>query len=68
MQMPKSSGQSLKVIRTPAPPPFPSRPIKRFDQPALGPHHNPTAGTAGTPSNALAAKAVRLAADPGNID
>ena len=66
--MPKKSGESLKVTRLPPRPLPPSRPIKRFDQPSLGPHHNPTAGTAGTPSNALAAKAVRMAADPGNID
>jgi hypothetical protein len=68
MQMPKKSGESLKVVRTPAPAPFPSHSIRRFDQPSLGPHHVPTPGTAGTPSNALAAKAVRMAADPGNID
>jgi hypothetical protein len=66
--MPKSSGESLKVVRL-APRPQPqSRPIKSFSQPALGPHHNPTPGTAGTPSNALAAAAVRKAANPGNID
>jgi hypothetical protein len=60
--MPKSSGQSLKVTRAP-PRPQPSREIKRFEQRAPGPHHNPPAATPPTPSNELAAEAVRIASD-----
>jgi hypothetical protein len=65
--MPKSSGESLKITRAP-PKPQASRPIKRFEQPALGPHHNPPAATPPTPSNKLAAEAVRTASSPGGID
>jgi hypothetical protein len=66
--MPKASGESLKITRAP-PKPQASRPIKRFEQPALGPHHNPPPATPPTPSNKLAAEAVRIASDhDGSID
>jgi hypothetical protein len=60
--MPKAAGQPLKVTRA-APRPAPSREIMRFERPALGVHHNPPAATPPTPSNALAAEAVRTASD-----
>jgi hypothetical protein len=66
--MPKASGQNLKVTRL-APRPQPvARPIMRFNQPAQGPHHNPPAATPPTPSNEVAAHAVRVASSPGGID
>jgi hypothetical protein len=41
----------------------------RFEPPALGPHHNPSSPTPPTPSNELAAEAVRIASDhDGRID
>lgn len=58
----------LRIHRTPAPPPPPSRPILRQGQPASGPHRNPPAATRPTPSNAEAAKAVRIASTPGGIN
>jgi hypothetical protein len=66
--MPKLSGESLKVIRaSPLPSPA-SRPIKRFEPPTPGPHHNPPAATPPTPSNEVAAHAVKVASSPGSID
>jgi hypothetical protein len=66
--MPKAAGASMKTIRgTPRPQP-PSRPIQSFAQPADGPHRNPPAATPPTPSNAEAAKAVRIASSAGGID
>jgi hypothetical protein len=64
--MPKSSGQSLKITRGP-PKPQPWRPVKLY-RPAEGPHHRPTPATPPTPSNDVAAKAVRIASSPGGID
>jgi hypothetical protein len=46
----------------------PSRAIKSFGQPADGPHRNPPAATPPTPSNAEAAKAVRIASSSGGIN
>jgi hypothetical protein len=65
--MPKAAGSDLKTVRA-APKPQPSRPIMKFAQPAPGPHHNPPAATPPTPSNELAAHAVRTASSPGGID
>jgi hypothetical protein len=65
--MPKPSGQDLKITRT-SPKPQPSREIKRFAQPDLGPHHAPPAATPPTPSNATAAHAVKVASSRGGID
>lgn len=45
-----------------------SRAIKRFEQPAPGPHHNPPKATPPKASNAMAARAVRIAASPGGIN
>jgi hypothetical protein len=57
-----------KTVRTAPPKPQPSRPIKSFPQPAPGPHHNPPRATPPTPSNEVAAHAVRVASNPGSID
>ena len=62
--MPKKSGQDLKTVRlAPTRPQPKARSIMRFDPPAPGPHFNPP-----TSSNALAAEALRIAKNPGNID
>lgn len=58
----------MKITRHAAPPSPPSRPIKRFEQPALGPHHVPPAATPAAASNEEAAHAVRVASSPGGID
>jgi hypothetical protein len=58
----------MKTVRLPPRPQPQSRAIKSFAQPELGPHHNPPAATPPTPSNAEAAKAVRIASSPGAID
>jgi hypothetical protein len=64
----KQSGQDNRTVRL-APRPQPaSRPIKSFDPPAPGPHHNPPHATPPTPSNEVAAHAVRIAKNPGSID
>jgi hypothetical protein len=52
----------MKITRN-APKPQPSRQIKKFTPPALGPHHGPPAATPPTPSNKLASAAVRIAGD-----
>jgi hypothetical protein len=59
--MPKSPGQSLKILRVTMPQPTP-RPVQVY-RPAEGPHHAPTPATSPTPSNEVAAKAVRQASD-----
>jgi hypothetical protein len=64
--MPKSSGQSLQINRGP-PKPQPWRPVKPF-RPAEGPHHQPPTTTPPTPSNEIAADAVRIAKNPPGID
>jgi hypothetical protein len=64
--MPKAAGSDLKTVRA-APRPQPSRPIKKFARPAPGPHHNPPAAIPPTPSNAVAAHAVRVASSKGGI-
>jgi hypothetical protein len=66
--MPKAAGEGMKTVQGPSRPQPPSRPIKSFAQPADGPHRNPPAATPPTPSNAEAAKAVRIASSPGGID
>jgi hypothetical protein len=65
--MPKSSGQSLKILRGPSRPQPTPRPVKLY-RPAPGPHHNPPPATPPTPSNEVAAHAVRVASSPGGID
>jgi hypothetical protein len=61
--MPKSSGQPLKVVRaSPLPSPT-SRPIKRFEQPAPGPHHQPVQHPPIQASNEIARRAVKIASD-----
>jgi hypothetical protein len=66
--MPKSSGQSMRPI-THRPPVRPaSRPINHQTPPAPGPHHKGLHSTPGTPSNKLAAEAVRIASSPGGVD
>jgi hypothetical protein len=66
--MPKAAGADMKTVRL-APRPQPqARSIKSFAPPALGPHHNPPAATPPTPSNEVAAHAVRTAKNPGSID
>jgi hypothetical protein len=62
--MPKMSGQNLKITRAPARPQPASRPIKTFNPPAPGPHHNPPAATPA--SNDLAAETIRKAKNPGS--
>jgi hypothetical protein len=55
----------MKVIRTAAPKPQPSRPIMRLAQPA--PAAPPRSGKPRA-SNACAAHAVRVASSPGSIN
>jgi hypothetical protein len=57
----------MKIIRTAPPKPQPGRPVKPF-RPAPGPHHNPPPATPPTPSNKVAADAVRIAKNPPGID
>jgi hypothetical protein len=67
--MPKVAGGEMKVTRLAPRVQPPSRPIKSFDRPADGPHRNPpAAATPPTPSNEVAARAVRIAKNPGSID
>jgi hypothetical protein len=61
--MPKKSGEAMPPIKHQPPLRPPSRPLKRFDPPALGPHHRPPAATPSAPSNELAGAAVRIAGD-----
>lgn len=63
--MPKASGSSMTTIRAPARPQPTARPIKSFDRPAEGPHHNPVDHPPIRGSNELAADAVRKASDHG---
>jgi hypothetical protein len=66
--MPKSAGQTMKPVRGPEPPAPPSRSIKHQPTIPLGPHHNPVQHAPIRGSNAVAAHAVRVATNPGNID
>jgi hypothetical protein len=58
----------VRIIRGPDRSPPPSRLIKTFSAPALGPHHVPAKATPPTPSNEVAAKAVRTAKNPPGIN
>jgi hypothetical protein len=58
----------MKIIRFPDRPPPAAQPIKRFDVPALGPHHAPPLATPPTASNDIAAQAVRIAKNPPGIN
>ncbi|TYL83619.1 hypothetical protein [Bradyrhizobium cytisi] len=58
----------MKIVRNAPPPSPPSRPILKFAAPAPGPHHNPPAATPPTPSNEVAAHAVRVASSQGSIN
>jgi hypothetical protein len=57
----------MKIIRTAPPKSQPWRPVKLY-RPAPGPHHNPPPATPPTPSNEVAAHAVRIAKNPPGID
>jgi len=58
----------FEIKRLPDRPQPPSGPIRRFDAPALGPHHSPPRGTLSASSNDVAAKAVRIAKNPPGIN
>jgi len=58
----------MKMVRTAPPKPQPSQAIRRFEPPALGPHHQPPPATRPKASNDVAADAVRIASTPGKID
>jgi hypothetical protein len=58
----------MKTARGPSRPQPAPRPIRRFVQPAPGPHHNPPPATPTTPSNKVAADAIRIAKHPPGID
>jgi hypothetical protein len=59
----------MKIVRGPARPAPPSRPIKSFDRPAEGPHRHPPQHPPIRGSNKIAADAVRKASDhSGAID
>ena len=62
------SKSGMRTTRAPSPKSQPSRPIKHFDRPSPGPHHRPPAATPPTPSNDVAAHAVRVASNPGSIN
>jgi hypothetical protein len=52
----------MKITRGPSRPQPAPRPVKLY-RPEPGPHHNPPPATPPTPSNEVAAKAVRQASD-----
>jgi hypothetical protein len=58
----------MKIIRTAPPKPQPSREIRRFAQPDLGPHHQPVEHPPIQASNEIAREAVKIASSPGKID